>query len=600
VGVGDAYAANCMYSEAIEMFDQLAKSGTGSLQLRALRKAMEAAFIKGDKPDLLLEYARKAENLGVDDRLEMGRVILKRGRAFGWAGRGELKQDLADYEAALQIFEEENSTPDIAEALWRSGEARLSARDLFEKGLGYLLRSRALFRELGDLRKEIAVSRSIGGAFMALGLIPKAKREFGSVLKAGEKIGIFNELARAIGILGFIDEHEGKFEEALSKVLKAIEYVKKTDVDYVKAYDLGALTRLYSKLGRLKQADEYFNRLSKSPPETLSTFSVKFNFNITKAIYFAAKGQLKESNQIFEAFCTYLENSPFITDYIWALEKQGRIEEAKAQRDKFQKNLKQTKKWFKHAKVQLSTMAPRKVHTEEVFEMRLDLVNISKSPGTLVRVEGLMPSGCKVVSLPSFCSVQNRSITMNKRQVDPFQVETIKINVSYTTAGIFELKPRLHYTTELGDPRSDRAKAVTITVQLGSSGEKKAVELLGGELEFKSEAAEKTYNYLVNAFETDYLRHRMPIEKAGWRTLTEIARNARVTMYSMYGRSGRGGKVTAELANLGVVESRFFLGERGRGGRIFKMRIRHRKELAKQRLDSKKNNNTPNDEKLDQ
>lgn len=347
----------------------------------------------------------------------------------------------------------------------------------------------------------------------------------------------------------------------------------------------------------MKQADEYFNRLGKLPPETLSTFSVKFNFNLTKAIYFAAKGQWKESNQIFEAFCTYLDNSPFITDYIWALEKQGRIEQARAQRDKFQKKLKQTKKWFKHAKVQLSTMAPSKVHTGEGFEMRLDLVNISKSPSTLVKVEGLIPSGCKVVSLPSFCSVQNRSITMNKRQTDPFQVETIKINMSYTTAGIFELKPRLHYTTELGDPRSDRVKPITITVQLDSSEEKKATELLGGELEFNSEAAEKTYYYLVNAFETDYLRHRMQIEKAGWRTLTEIARNAKVTMYSMYGRSGRGGKVTAELSNLGVVESRFFLGERGRGGRIFKMRIHHRNESVKQRLDSKDNNNTPNNKK---
>jgi tetratricopeptide (TPR) repeat protein len=598
-GLGDAYAANCMYTEAIKMFDQLAESGTGSLQLRALRKAMEAAFIKGDKPDLLLEYAKKAENLAVDDRLEMGRVILKRGRAFGWAGRGDVKQDLADYETALQIFEEENSTPDIAEALWRSGEARISARDFFEKGLGYLLRSRTLFRELGDLRKEIAVSRSIGSAFISLGLFPEAKREFDNVLRAGEKIGVFNELARAIGILGFIDEYEGKFEEALSKVSKALEYVKKTDVNYVKAFDLSALTRLYSKLGYLKRADEYFNRLSKLPPETLSTWSVRLNFNLTKGVYLAAKGRLKESNQIFEAFSTYLENSPFIADYIWALEKQGRIEEAKAQRDKFQRKLKQTKKWFKRANVQLSTMAPRRVQTGDVFEMRLDLVNVSKNLGTLDKVEGLIPSGCKVVSLPSFCSIQNRSINMNKRQIGPFQVETIKINMSYTSAGIFDLKPRLYYTTELGEPGSDRAKPITITVQLGSSEEKKATELLRGELKFKSEAAEKAFNYLVNAFETDYLRRRMPIEKSGWRTLTEVARNSEVTMYSMYGRNGRGGRVTAELANLGVVESRFFLGERGRGGRIFKMRIRNGKELLKRRFDTKQNNNTSNDKKPD-
>ena len=49
-GLGDAYAANCMYEEAIMTFSQLADLETSSLRLRALRKAMDAAFIKGDKP----------------------------------------------------------------------------------------------------------------------------------------------------------------------------------------------------------------------------------------------------------------------------------------------------------------------------------------------------------------------------------------------------------------------------------------------------------------------------------------------------------------------------------------------------------------------
>ncbi|MCJ7559569.1 DUF2791 family P-loop domain-containing protein, partial [Candidatus Bathyarchaeota archaeon] len=78
-GLGDAYYANSMYAEAIKTFDDLAASETGAVRLRALRKAMDAAFLKGDKPDLLLAYARKAEELAVDDRLEMARVINNRG-----------------------------------------------------------------------------------------------------------------------------------------------------------------------------------------------------------------------------------------------------------------------------------------------------------------------------------------------------------------------------------------------------------------------------------------------------------------------------------------------------------------------------------------
>jgi len=589
-GLGDAYAASCMYGKAIKTFDQLAESETGSLRLRALRKAMDAAFIKGDKPDLLLEYAKKAEELAVDDRLEMARIIKNRGRAFAWAGRGEQKLDLADYETALQVFEEENSLDDVAEALWRSGEARISPRDLFEKGLGYLLRSRAIFRELGDFRKEIAVTRSIGNAFMSLGLFPEAKREFCEVLKVGEKIGVFNELARAVGLLGFLDEFKGKFEEALSKVLRALEYAEKTDVDYVKGFDLGALTRLYSKLGDLENADKYFDMMKKLPPEVLSTLTVNFNFNLTKGVYLTAKDRFKEANQLFKRYGANLEVSPFVGDFIWALEKQGRIEDAKAQRDKFQKKLKQMKKWFKRSNMQLSFMVPKMVQTGEVVGMRLDLVNVSKNSDNLVKVEGLIPIGCKVVSQPSFCSIQNSSIKMNKKRIDPFQVETIKFKTSFEKAGVYNLDPILYYTDDLGESRTAKAKPIKINVQFGPSEKetKDIAELLREKIEFKSEIAEKAFDFLVKAFIEDFYGRKLPKEKSGWRTRMEVVRNAKVTMYSLYGRSGKGGKVTSELNNLGLIESRFFLGERGRGGHVFKMRICPEKEPVKRRINRKK------------
>ena len=587
-GLGDAYAANCMYAEAIQTFDQLAETGTGSLRLRALRKAMGAAFIKGDKPDLLLGYAKKAEELALDDRLEMGRVILNRGRAFAWAGRGDVKLELADYKAALQVFEEENSLADVAEVLWKRGEVFSLVGDLYG-GLGGLLRSRAIFRELGDAQKEIAVSRSIGGVFTFLGFFAEAKRELGNVLRVGEKIGVFNEVARAFGVLGFLDEYEGKFAEALSKVLKALEYIEKTDVNYVQAFDFGALTRLYSKLGDLKRADEYFDRLTELPPEVLSTWTVRLNVALTKGVYYAAKDQWKESSQIFEALDANLGSSLFIMNYIWALEKQGRIEEAKVHRDKVQKRLEQSKKWFEHANVKLSVMAPRMVQVGEVFEIRLDLVNVAKSSGTPVKVEGLVPSGSKVISLPSFCSTQDSSIKMSKRRIDPFQVETIKIKMSFEEAGVYDLAPILYYTDDGGESRTDKAKPIAITVQLVSGKEKTkdAAERLGGKLEFRSEAAQKAFDFLVDAFVEDYFHRRLPKERCGWRTLMDIVKQAGVSRYSMYGSGSHRGLATTELEDLGVVEARFFFGERGRGGKILKLRVSYEKENVKQYVDQR-------------
>ncbi len=245
-GLGDAYAANYRFGEAIKTFDELAASETGAVRLRALRKAIEAAYFKGDKPDVLLEYARKAQELAAYDHLEMARVINNRGRAFAWAGRGDKKLDLADYDEALQIFEEENSIADAADALWRSGVAGAMFKDLLEKGVGKLLRSVAILRELGDVRKEIEATLWTGVSLLLGGLFPEADREFANVIRIGEKLDAFTELAHASVLLGGHDESEGKFAEALSQTLKALEYCKKTDAYWIHGFVYANLARLYS------------------------------------------------------------------------------------------------------------------------------------------------------------------------------------------------------------------------------------------------------------------------------------------------------------------------------------------------------------------
>jgi hypothetical protein len=235
-------------------------------------------------------------------------------------------------------------------------------------------------------------------------------------------------------------------------------------------------------------------------------------------------------------------------------------------------------------------LAPRTVQIGEEFEIRLDIVNVAKNSGTLIKVEGLVPSGFKVIYMPSFCSIKNRSIKLNNEEIGPFQARSIKIRLMCSKSGIYHLEPCLIYIDDLRKSRRDKAKEIPITVQLGSSEKTKTAELIEKKLEFNSEATEKAFNYLLNAFEKDYLIRRMPLEKSGWRTLMEVAKNSNITIYSMYGRSGQGGKVTTELVNLGVVESRFFHGERGRGGRILKMRIFYEKEHIKKRLEQQRHN----------
>ena len=179
---------------------------------------------------------------------------------------------------------------------------------------------------------------------------------------------------------------------------------------------------------------------------------------------------------------------------------------------------------------------------------------------------------------------------MNQKKIGPFHVETIKLLMVFADTEVYKLKPCIFYVDDMGQVRKDNVKPVTVTSQLNSSVPKMEMVVgpLQSKLAFESIAAEKAFNFLVRAFQEDYTIRRLPRDKSGWRTLMEIARSAQITTFSMYGRSGRGGKATLELERCDVVESRFFLGERGRGGRIIKMRIYYEKEKVKQLIDRQK------------
>ena len=114
--------------------------------------------------------------------------------------------------------------------------------------------------------------------------------------------------------------------------------------------------------------------------------------------------------------------------------------------------------------------------------------------------------------------------------------------------------------------------------------EKNFVESVPAKLEFKSTVAKKAFAFLVNAFTEDYVRRKLPQENSGWRTLMDIVKDGHVSQYSVYGSRGHRGLAISELERLGAVEVRIFVGERGRGGEILKIRVAYEKESVKKYL----------------
>jgi tetratricopeptide (TPR) repeat protein len=590
-GLGEAFYANSMLEEAIEIFERLSDVGTEAVRLRALRKAMDSAFQCGDR-QRLTELLKKTEQYVAADRLENARVLFAKGLTF--ALQTNMPAAIENYEAALKVFQEEYSLWDTGAALIGLGGCQAKS-GMLKQGIAKCLCAIALAEELCIFHSQMDACYTTGFTFGDCLLEDEALVMFAKVNEIDEKMKMndYLRLFFANALSSKLFEQKGDLKEALSFSLKALKLAQKTESTTAHGVIYSILTRQYARLGDEKLSDKYFEKFMKLPPEIFSNPYVEAS--LAEAVFNVGQGKFEESNQKFKRYLETLTHGlggldGYIIraklDYAWALKKQGLLEEAKAEVDDVQRMRLEAKERFEHVDLQPNLMARRQICVGEELEIRLYLVNVAKTSGKLLRVEGLIPLNSKLTSMPSYCKVKSNSIEMNEKEISPFQVETIKLNVIFTEDRVYKLEPSVFYLDDLGKIRKTKAEAVTITAQLKPlKGKREDVaEPVQDKIEFKFEAAEKAFNFLVSAFKEDYVGRRLPLEKSGWRTLMEIAKKAEITTYSMYGRYGQGGKAAWELEHLGLVESRFFLGERGRGGRVIKLRICCEKEYVKRRI----------------
>jgi len=230
---------------------------------------------------------------------------------------------------------------------------------------------------------------------------------------------------------------------------------------------------------------------------------------------------------------------------------------------------------FEHASVETRLTTSGEVIVGEELDVRLDLINVSKTSGLLVRIEDVIPSAFKATALPSNFTVRNASIDMKGMTLEPLKVESIKLTLVATEVGICTLSPQVIYVDEVGKFRTCRPEPARITVH---------PKLM---FEFRTETAKNVFNYLINAFAEDYMKRRLSLEKSGWRTLMQAVNDGKVTRSSVYAASGGRGPAISELERRGLVEIRVFPGERGRGGKILKARIYYDKETVKRYIDER-------------
>ena len=587
-GLGDACYASGLFQKATRSFEELSNTAkTSIVKLRALRKAAESAFQQGN-PLLVLELVKKTKPYISADRLEKARVLVCRSRAFMLQSKSGYQKDLED---ALQVFEEEYSLGDTAWTLMDVAgchAGRGKGKD--HQGLAEALRSISLFGELGDFHSQMEVCYTAGYAFINCLLYKEALDVYAKIKAINENMKMNDYLHTCYayawsGILLWLYEEDT--EKSLEYNLKALELSKKTDSLVAQGIVYANLVRLYVLLGDMKRAEEYFLKLAKFPPEI-------FNFNpvygeFARAVFLAGNGQLKALEKLLESmeaapypyWSGWLPSAKWI--YALMLEKQGSIEEARIHFEKVKRIRRDTEEKFEHVNMQASIMVHRQVIVGEEFEMRFDLVNVGRRLCKVIKIKNAIPSEFDVVSLPSFCSQQNGFLQLSNRAIEEFKVETIKLKLKANKANDFNIQAEVIFTDDLGETKISKLNPILITAKQISTP-KKIASIYSPEtskVEFDSLAAKKAFNYLLIAFKKDSMKQILP-EERGWRTLMEISRNAHIPKYSLYGRYRRGGEATRELKQSALVESRFFLGERSRGGRVLKIRIRYEKRTTQQ------------------
>jgi len=316
-----------------------------------------------------------------------------------------------------------------------------------------------------------------------------------------------------------------------------------------------------------------------------------------KAMYLATKKQYKESYKCFEECFGLQKGTIFhrlfetmaMTEYAWALDMEGRKEEAEKRMAETKQVQEELDRKLGELTVQADVLAPKKIKVNEELELRLDIENITREPITIVRIENLVPSEFTITNLPSQLKLEGPTIDLNAKKLGSYRVEPIKLFLKANSPGLFNFNPRVIYVDKTSKNRTCIPKPVKVNVEPLHPAPSKEIagSITESKFEFKNAAAEASFNFLIAAFVEDYMRRRLPMEWSGWRTLMEIAKGGRISKRMVYGDGSYRGRAISELERRGLIETRIFLRERGRGGRILKARVFHDKEIVRRSIDER-------------
>jgi hypothetical protein len=127
---------------------------------------------------------------------------------------------------------------------------------------------------------------------------------------------------------------------------------------------------------------------------------------------------------------------------------------------------------FEHADIQANVIAHQKeLKVGENLHLEIELVNAGKGAALLTKLTEILPEGFELIEKPETYRVEDRSLNMKGRRLDPLKTEEVRLVLKPKVQGVFPIKPRILYLDENGKYKSHEPEPVNVTVkELGVKG----------------------------------------------------------------------------------------------------------------------------------
>ena len=109
--------------------------------------------------------------------------------------------------------------------------------------------------------------------------------------------------------------------------------------------------------------------------------------------------------------------------YSWILRKQGRVAEAKVKLEQARVLYESTEQKFAHVNIHPGLMTFTHPEVNQTFEIKLDLVNVSKSQGSIIKVENLLVPALKIIWHRLIASLTVHMLSLKTTRLSPLKLK---------------------------------------------------------------------------------------------------------------------------------------------------------------------------------